>query len=191
MGRKGVRGRETMVQEMSIGCLLHNPGWGPGPQPRHVPWLRITPATIWFTGQYSNHWATPTRARFCLNWSVWWQPGAPKFADAQGGWGPWLELTKKDLQEICLNGVGVPFRRRIEIKGNRCCLRSQPWCVGPNSGGFAVGFQAATFCLHGWGQLRSKVSSTSWSPRLDWEVFFILTQITISSLFPVNRLSFV
>ena len=33
-GRK--RGRETLIS-----CLSHAPNWGPGPQPRHVPWLGI------------------------------------------------------------------------------------------------------------------------------------------------------
>ena len=44
------------------GCLLHTPYWGPGLQPRHVPWLGIKPVTLWFTGQHSIHWATPARA---------------------------------------------------------------------------------------------------------------------------------
>ena len=34
------------------------------PQPRHMPWLGIKPATLWFTGQRSIHWATPARAIF-------------------------------------------------------------------------------------------------------------------------------
>ena len=46
-GRK--RGRETSM----CGCLSHAPYWGPGPQPRHVPWLGIEPATLWFTGRCS------------------------------------------------------------------------------------------------------------------------------------------
>ena len=29
-------------------------GWGPGLQPRHVPWLGIEPATPWFTGRHST-----------------------------------------------------------------------------------------------------------------------------------------
>ena len=32
---------------------------GPGQQPRHVPWLGTEPATPWFTGWHSIHWATP------------------------------------------------------------------------------------------------------------------------------------
>ena len=43
-------------------CLSRVPNWGPGPQPRHVPWLGIKPATLWFTGQCSIHWAPPARA---------------------------------------------------------------------------------------------------------------------------------
>ena len=52
------RGRETSM----CGCLFRAPHWGPGPQPRHVPWLGIEPATLWFTGQHSVHWATSARA---------------------------------------------------------------------------------------------------------------------------------
>ena len=42
-GRK--RGRETST----CGCLSCGPHWGPGPQLRHVPWLGIEQATLWFT----------------------------------------------------------------------------------------------------------------------------------------------
>ena len=60
-GRK--RGRETSV----CGCFSHTPYWGPGLQPRHVPWLGIQPVTLWFTGSHSTHWVTPARANpfFC------------------------------------------------------------------------------------------------------------------------------
>ena len=57
-GRK--RGRDTSL----CGCLLNTPYWGPSPQSRHVPWLGIEPATRWFTGQCSVHWATPARNDF-------------------------------------------------------------------------------------------------------------------------------
>ena len=57
------RGRETLVQEMSIGCLSHAPSWRPGPQHRHGPWLQIEPVTFCFAGWHSVHWATPARAR--------------------------------------------------------------------------------------------------------------------------------
>ena len=39
------RGREISM----CGCLSYAPYWGSGPQPRHVPWLGIKPATLWFT----------------------------------------------------------------------------------------------------------------------------------------------
>ena len=62
-GRK--RGRETLA---SIYCLLHAPNWGPGPQPRHVPWLGIEPANCQFTGQRSMYWATqPCLSFFSLH----------------------------------------------------------------------------------------------------------------------------
>ena len=38
------------------------PNWGPGSQSRHVPWLGIEPATLWFAGGCASHWATPARA---------------------------------------------------------------------------------------------------------------------------------
>ena len=44
------------------GCLSCTPYWGPGPQPRHVPWMGIGAATPCFSGQHSVHWATPGRA---------------------------------------------------------------------------------------------------------------------------------
>ena len=43
---------------------LCNSEEGPGPQPRHVPWLGTEPATLWFAGQHSIYWVTPTRAVF-------------------------------------------------------------------------------------------------------------------------------
>ena len=38
------------------------PYWGPGLQPRHVPWLEIKLMTLWFTVWRSIHWAPPARA---------------------------------------------------------------------------------------------------------------------------------
>ena len=52
------RGREAPI----CGCLLHVPHWGPGLQPRHVPWLGIEPAILWFADWHSTHWATHARA---------------------------------------------------------------------------------------------------------------------------------
>ena len=60
-GRK--RGREIST----CGCLLHAPHWGPGLQSRHAPWWGIEPATLWFAGQHSIHWAAPARASSPLN----------------------------------------------------------------------------------------------------------------------------
>ena len=56
------RGRETSM----CGCLSHAPYWGPGLQPRHVPWLGIELETLWFTGRHPIHWATPARAIILL-----------------------------------------------------------------------------------------------------------------------------
>ena len=57
---EGKGGKETLM----CGRLSHTPNWGPGLQPRHVPWLGIELATLWFTGWCSIHWATPARADF-------------------------------------------------------------------------------------------------------------------------------
>ena len=57
-----MRGRETSM----CGCLSHIPYWGPGPQPRHLPWLGIELATLWFTGRHLIHWVTPAKANFVL-----------------------------------------------------------------------------------------------------------------------------
>ena len=62
MGRSK-RGRETSM----CGCLSHTHYWGPGPQPRPVPWLGDKPVTVWFTDQHSIHWHTPARAEFLLS----------------------------------------------------------------------------------------------------------------------------
>ena len=60
------RGREGKREGEKRQCLVasHATFWGSGPQPKHVPWLGIEPATLWFTGWCSIHWATQARATF-------------------------------------------------------------------------------------------------------------------------------
>ena len=53
--------------------LLRVPYGGPGPQPRHVPWLGIKLETLWFAGWHSIHWATPARATFLIFISDLWE----------------------------------------------------------------------------------------------------------------------
>ena len=70
-GREGEKGRETSM----CGCLSCTPHWGPGPEPRHVPWLGIEPVTLWFSGCHLIHWATPARAmspNFSYRFDPWW-----------------------------------------------------------------------------------------------------------------------
>ena len=51
------RGRDTSMCEryiVQIGCLSHAPNWGPGLQPRHIPWPGIEPVTFGFIGCQST-----------------------------------------------------------------------------------------------------------------------------------------
>ena len=56
------KGKERLRETSMCGCLSHVPYWGPGLQPRHVPWLGIELVTLWFAVQCSIHWVTPDRA---------------------------------------------------------------------------------------------------------------------------------
>ena len=59
---RGEEKEKERERNIMCGCLLCAPHWGPGPQPRHVPWLGTEPATLWFVGPHSVHWATPATA---------------------------------------------------------------------------------------------------------------------------------
>ena len=67
ISREGKGGRNRGGETLVCSCLSHAPYWGPGPQPRHVPWLRIQSATHCFAVWRSIHWATPARVTFTLN----------------------------------------------------------------------------------------------------------------------------
>ena len=56
------------IDWLSFACP---PTWGPGPQPRHVPWLGIEPATFQLTGRHSIHWAIPARAHSTIRFYIW------------------------------------------------------------------------------------------------------------------------
>ena len=66
-GREGERRKETSMS----GCLSHAPYWGPGLQPRHVPWLGVEPETLWFAGQHSIHGATPATVNCNFNYKIY------------------------------------------------------------------------------------------------------------------------
>ena len=59
--KKGREGEREKYQ-----CVVA-PYWGPGLQPRYVPWLGIELVTLWFEGQHSIHWVTPARARLIFS----------------------------------------------------------------------------------------------------------------------------
>ena len=58
-------GKEIGRETSKCGWLSYAPYWEPGPQPRHVPWVGIELATLWFSDWCSIHWATPARAHSC------------------------------------------------------------------------------------------------------------------------------
>ena len=48
--------KNLWARETPTNCLLHVPNRGPGPQPRHVPWLGIHLATFPSMGRHSIRW---------------------------------------------------------------------------------------------------------------------------------------
>ena len=68
-GREGEREWEKQQhsRDTSSGCLSHALNWGLDLNPGMCPDQEgIQPATFWFTGQHSIHWATPARAYACV-----------------------------------------------------------------------------------------------------------------------------
>ena len=61
-GGRNDRGRGASM----CGHLSCVPYWGPGPQPRYVPWLGIELETLLFAGRHSIHWATPARVQYLI-----------------------------------------------------------------------------------------------------------------------------
>ena len=59
--REGKEGRKRGRESSMCGCLSHIRNWEPSPQPRHVPWLEIEPASLCFSGWHSIHWVPPAR----------------------------------------------------------------------------------------------------------------------------------
>ena len=57
------RGREG--ENINVWLPLSAPNWGPGLQPRHVPWLGIEPAAFWFKGRHSIQSHT-AQGYFCI-----------------------------------------------------------------------------------------------------------------------------
>ena len=71
---EGERGRETSTCERYINQLpLMHPLLGTWPATQACAWLGVKPATLWFTGQHSIHWATPARANHYhfYTWTEW------------------------------------------------------------------------------------------------------------------------
>ena len=64
------RGREGERKGQKYHCRVvasqAPPYWGPGQQYRHVPWLGIELATLWFTVWPSINWGTPPGQNLCI-----------------------------------------------------------------------------------------------------------------------------
>ena len=69
--RQKGRKRKHQWDWLPLASPQHSPNQGPGLQPRHLSWLGIKPAVLWFSGQCSIHWDTPARAicSFYVNFS--------------------------------------------------------------------------------------------------------------------------
>ena len=71
-GERERKKKNTDVRDKhrSVASSTH-PDRGLNPQPRHMPWPGITPATFWCTGQHCNKLGHPVRATdstFILSW---------------------------------------------------------------------------------------------------------------------------
>ena len=56
------KGRRERGRDINVWLPLVCPQWGPGLQPRHVPWLGTELVTLWFAGPCPTHWGIPARA---------------------------------------------------------------------------------------------------------------------------------
>ena len=72
-GREGERQGEKhrCVRETPTGWLLHDPKWGPGLQPRHVPWPGVEPVTFRFASWCSINSLSPTNQVMCNYFYCW------------------------------------------------------------------------------------------------------------------------
>ena len=100
---KRKRGKETSM----CGCLSHTPYWGPGPQPRYVPWWGIERATLCFSSPHSIHWATPARAEICGElfkaWEMWLSPHSEKPVGSEvGGQDPHPRIGSPMGNQACI-----------------------------------------------------------------------------------------
>ena len=68
-GREGEK-HQCVVASHGDQRVPRCPYWGPGLQPRHVPWLGIKPVILWFAGWHSIHWTTQARARYLYTFSI-------------------------------------------------------------------------------------------------------------------------
>ena len=48
---RGEQREKEWERNINVWLSLTRSHWGPGPQPKHVPQLRIQPATLWFAAR--------------------------------------------------------------------------------------------------------------------------------------------
>ena len=53
---------ENSERNINVWLVLAHSLLGTMPKSRYLPWLGIRPATLWFAGLHSIHWATPAKA---------------------------------------------------------------------------------------------------------------------------------
>ena len=108
------------------------PYWGPGLQPRHLPWLGIKPMTLWFAGWRAIQWATPGGSRHSVLSSYFNRPFSVFFIN---GMSTGIPLSYKGCNSNLLfniewltNVLGVSTLWGFEIMHTHklaCCLLDQ------------------------------------------------------------------
>ena len=162
------------------GCVSCTLSWGPGLQPRHVPWLGIKPATHWFTFQHSIHWATPGLGLY----------GFFTLAPAQKFW----VCCLCGKPHICLRTL---FRIKTELlilwtsnkASSTCCVHNT--CNHVNllrAGDWRKALPEKLSCFKGsWSQVFTEVWSEAVN-TLDWEPEL---KVMCSALLPRKCLVFI
>ena len=156
---------------MCVG-FSHAPNLGSSLQPRQVPWLGIEPATLWFAGQQSIHWATPARVFKYFSSHLILNPKR-SLSHRWGNQGTESEVTclmpqSQDVVELGL-GLGRLASEPLSLQWNN--LNWPTVSIGQQPARFSQGQHNEKPNLSSVGpKLKKSCWGDSWF--LQWEVFF-------------------